>query len=42
MGGNSITTKYSGTLTNGSLKGKIEMDRGGNPTSRDWEAKLQK
>ena len=42
MGGNSVTTKYSGTLTNGSIKGKIESDRGGNPTSRDWEAKLQK
>ena len=40
--GNSITTKYSGTLADGAIKGKIEMDRGGNPTSRDWEAKLQK
>ena len=42
FGGNSMTTKYSGTVTNGSIKGKIEMDMGGNPTSRDWEAKLQK
>ena len=42
MGGNSMTTKYSGTVTNGSIKGKIDMDMGGNPTSRDWEAKLQK
>ena len=42
MGGNSMTMKYSGTVTNGSIKGKIDMDMGGNPTSRDWEAKLQK
>ena len=42
FGGNTMTNKYSGTLTNGSIKGKIDMDMGGNPTSRDWEAKLQK
>jgi hypothetical protein len=42
FGGNSMTMKYSGTVTNGSIKGKIDMDMGGNPTSRDWEAKLQK
>ena len=40
--GNSITTKYSGALADGSIKGKVESDRGGQPTSRDWEAKLQK
>ncbi len=40
--GNTMTTKYSGTVTNSSIMGKIEMDRNGQPTSRDWEAKLQK
>jgi len=41
--GNSMTNKYSGTLADGSIKGKIEgVDRNGDPTSRDWEAKLQK
>ena len=42
MGGNSMTIKYSGKFANGAIKGKIDMDMGGNPTSRDWEAKLQK
>jgi hypothetical protein len=42
MGGNTITTKYSGKVADGAIKGKIEMDRGNGPTSRDWEAKLQK
>ncbi len=41
--GNSMTNKYSGTLADGSIKGKIEgVNRNGDPTSRDWEAKLQK
>ncbi len=42
VNGNSMTIKYSGTVADGSIKGKIEMDRNGTPTSRDWEAKLQK
>ena len=42
MGGNSMTMKYSGKLADGAIKGKIDMDMNGNPTSRDWEAKLQK
>ena len=43
FGGNSMTNKYSGTVADGSIKGKIEgVDRNGDPTSRDWEAKLQK
>jgi hypothetical protein len=42
MGGNSVTIKYSGKLADGTIKGKIDMDRGNGPTSRDWEAKLQK
>ncbi len=40
--GNSMTIKYSGTVADGVIKGKVEMDRQGTPTSRDWEAKLQK
>src|ERR1035437_2852674 len=40
--GNTMTTKYSGTVAGGSIKGKIESDRNGQPQSRDWEAKLQK
>jgi hypothetical protein len=40
--GNSMTNKYSGTLADGAIKGKIESDRNGQPQSRDWEAKLQK
>jgi len=39
--GNSMTTKYSGKLADGVIKGKTEMDRGGEPVSRDWEAKKQ-
>ena len=42
MGGNSMTMKYSGKVADGAIKGKIDMDRNGQPTSRDWEAKLQK
>jgi hypothetical protein len=42
MGGNSMTMKYSGKFADGAIKGKIDSDMGGNPTSRDWEAKLQK
>ena len=42
MGGNDVTIKYSGKVADGAIKGKIDMDMGGNPTSRDWEAKLQK
>jgi hypothetical protein len=40
--GNSMTNKYSGTLTDGVIKGKFEYQRNGEPQSRDWEAKLQK
>src|SRR5450759_3093557 len=40
--GNSMTNKYSGTLADGSIKGKIESERKGQANSRDWEAKLQK
>jgi hypothetical protein len=40
--GNSMTNKYSGTVADGSIKGKIEFNRNGDVQSRDWEAKLQK
>jgi hypothetical protein len=39
---NTVTNKYSGTLANGAIKGKMEFVRNGDPQSRDWEAKLQK
>ena len=42
FGGNSVTMKYSGKFADGAIKGKIDSDMNGNPTSRDWEAKLQK
>ena len=40
--GNTMTNKYSGTVADGSIKGKIEFNRNGDVQSRDWEAKLQK
>lgn len=40
---NSMTNKYSGTLADGAIKGKMEFTtRNGDAQSRDWEAKLQK
>ena len=39
---NTFTNKYSGTLADGAIKGKMEFERNGEPQSRDWEAKLQK
>jgi hypothetical protein len=38
---NTFTNKYSGTLTDGSIKGKMEFERDGETQSRDWEAKKQ-
>jgi hypothetical protein len=40
--GNSMTNKYSGTLADGAIKGKVESERNGQPQSRNWEAKVQK
>ena len=40
--GNSFTNNYSGTVADGSIKGKMEFTRDGDTQSRDWEAKLQK
>jgi len=39
---NSFTNKYSGTVADGAIKGKIEFTRDGDTRSRDWEAKMQK
>jgi hypothetical protein len=39
---NTMTNKYSGTIADGAIKGKIEFERNGEAQSRDWEAKLQK
>jgi hypothetical protein len=38
---NTFTNKYSGTLADASIKGKIEFQRDGETQSRDWEAKKQ-
>jgi hypothetical protein len=40
--GNSMTNKYTGTVADGSIKGKVEFTRNGDTQSRDWEAKAQK
>jgi hypothetical protein len=37
-----MTNKYSGTLADGAIKGKVEFTRNGDTQSRDWEAKQQK
>jgi hypothetical protein len=38
---NVFTNKFSGTLGDTSIKGKMEFDRDGETQSRDWEAKKQ-
>jgi len=40
--GNTVTNKYSGKLSDDSIKGKMEFTRNGDTQSRDWEAKKQK
>jgi hypothetical protein len=40
--GNKFESKYSGTLSGDTIKGKMEFQRGGDSQSRDWEAKRQK
>jgi hypothetical protein len=37
--GTTMTQKYTGKITENTLKGKIEFERDGNTRSRDWEAK---
>jgi hypothetical protein len=38
---NTFTNKYSGTIADGTIKGKIEFTRDGEAQTRDWEAKKQ-
>jgi hypothetical protein len=38
---NTVTNKYSGTLADGVIKGKMEFERNGEARSHKWEAKLQ-
>ncbi|HLX95105.1 MAG TPA: hypothetical protein VKU37_05110 [Verrucomicrobiae bacterium] len=38
---NTFTNTFSGTITDGTIKGKIEFERNGEARSRDWEAKKQ-
>lgn len=41
--GNTMTNAYTGKLSDGEIKGKINfVNRDGDPQSRDWDAKLQK
>jgi len=37
--GTKMTSKYNGTVSADSIKGKIESERDGQTQSRDWEAK---
>jgi len=39
--GNTFTSKYSGKVTDDTIKGKTEMERNGQTRSRDWEAKRE-
>lgn len=39
--GNTFVAKYSGKISADSIKGKVEIERGGNTRSRDWEAKRE-
>src|SRR5262249_33832037 len=40
--GNSFTTKYKGKVDGDTIKGKVERERDGQVTARDWEAKREK
>jgi hypothetical protein len=37
--GNKIVQKFSGKISGDTIKGRIESERDGQPTSRDWNAK---
>ena len=39
--GNKMVMKYNGKVTADTIKGKSEMERNGEPVSRDWEAKRE-
>jgi hypothetical protein len=40
--GNKFTSKYTGTLSGDSIKGKVESQRDGQTQSADWNATRQK
>jgi hypothetical protein len=40
--GQKFTTKYTGTVSDDTIKGKMEFERNGETQSRDWEAKRAK
>jgi hypothetical protein len=40
--GQKFTTKYTGTVSDDTIKGKTEFERNGETQSRDWEAKRAK
>ena len=40
--GEKMTQKYTGTVSGDTIKGKMEMERGGKSRSTDWEATRQK
>lgn len=40
--GQKFTTKYKGKLDGDTIKGQTEMERDGQTTKRDWEAKREK
>jgi hypothetical protein len=42
LNGNKVTTKYTGKVSGDTIKGKAEMQRDGEPRSRDWVAKKEK
>jgi hypothetical protein len=42
FGGQKRTTKYKGTVSGDTIKGKIARERDGQTTETDWEAKRQK
>ncbi|MDB6055086.1 MAG: hypothetical protein JWN25_2609 [Verrucomicrobiales bacterium] len=42
IGGNTVTFKYTGKLTESGIKGKTETNFGGDTQSRDWDAVKQK
>jgi hypothetical protein len=42
VGGQKRVTKYKGTLSGDTIKGKMARERDGQTTETDWEAKRQK
>lgn len=42
VNGNKVSTKYTGKVSGDTIRGKSEMQRDGEPRSRDWVAKKEK